>query len=105
MPSIVRDLFLSKKFVVALLTVVAMFAAYKGWNVDPMTILPFLAPPLAYIGAQGWADSGKEKARIDAAAGIQVQTMQMQRAAQAARDDQKSSATNNLIEISKEPTQ
>lgn len=65
MPPIVKDLLLSKKFVVALLTVAGSIAAYKGWSVDPMVVLPTIAPILVYLGAQGWADSGKEKAKID----------------------------------------
>lgn len=75
MPPIVRDLFLSKKFLVALFTAISAFAAYRGWNVDPMTILLMASPFLVYIGAQGWADSGKEKAKIDAASTIQIHAM------------------------------
>lgn len=64
MPKVLNDLLLSKKFVVALLTCLGSIAAYAGWHVDPMVILPVVAPLLAYIGAQGWADSGKEQAKI-----------------------------------------
>lgn len=76
--SILKDLFLSKKFVVALLAAAASVAAYKGWNVDPTAILTFVSPFFVYIGAQGWADSGKEKAKIESAATLQVQAMAMQ---------------------------
>ena len=74
MPPIFKDLLLSKKFVVALLTIAGSITAYKGWNVDPMTILTLTTPIFVYIGAQGWADSGKEAAKIQAATAIQLHT-------------------------------
>lgn len=80
MPPIIKDLFLSKKFLVALFTAFGAFTAYNGWSVDPTTILLMAAPFLAYIGAQGWADSGKEKAKIDAAASIKIHAMTLQHA-------------------------
>lgn len=73
MPPIVKDLFLSKKFLVALFTAAGAVTAYKGWSVEPMTILLMASPFLIYIGAQGWADSGKEAAKIQSAAAIQLQ--------------------------------
>lgn len=65
MPPIVKNLFLSKKFVVALLTAAGAVAMYFGYNVDPTKILTVLSPFLLYIGAQGWADAGKERAKIE----------------------------------------
>ncbi len=73
MPPIVKDLFLSKKFLVALFTVAGAVTAHFGWNVDPMTILTMATPFLIYIGAQGWADSGKEKAKVEAESGLAQQ--------------------------------
>lgn len=75
MPSIVKDLFLSKKFLVALFTAAGAVTAYKGWSVEPMTILLMASPFLIYIGAQGWADSGKEAAKLQSATAIQLQGM------------------------------
>lgn len=97
MTPIVKDLLLSKKFVVASLTVIGSIAAYKGWNVDPMVILPTITPFLVYIGAQGWADSGKEKAKIDAVAAIQIQTMMMQ-------NQSTDKSSTNVTETKKETT-
>lgn len=65
MPPIVKDLFLSKKFLVALFTATGAVTAHFGLNLDPMTILTVMTPFLIYLGAQGWADSGKEKAKIE----------------------------------------
>lgn len=75
MPPIVKNLFLSKKFVVALLTAGGAVAMYLGYNVDPTKILAILSPFLLYIGAQGWADSGKEQALINQATSLQAQQM------------------------------
>jgi hypothetical protein len=58
----------SKKFVVGILTTLAAIAARKGFDVDTTTILVCISPIMAAIGAQGWADSGKEAAKIAAAA-------------------------------------
>lgn len=107
MPPIVKDLFLSKKFLVALITAVGTVTAYFGWNVDPTALLAVATPFLIYIGAQGWADSGKEKAKIDAAAAIQIHTMAMQQGARfglnnAMQDDQKPSVT--VVQVTKEGT-
>src|SRR5882724_6461190 len=78
MPKIVKDLLLSKKFVVALLTGGGAVAAYLGWSVDPTRILLLVSPFLAYIGAQGWADAGKEKQAIASAAQLQVSKMSLE---------------------------
>jgi len=75
MPNIVKNLLLSKKFVVALLTGGGAVAMYFGWNVDPTKILVVISPFLAYIGAQGWADSGKEQALVNQATALQQQAM------------------------------
>jgi hypothetical protein len=60
-----RDLFLSKKFLVALFTAAGAVTAHFGLNLDPMTILTVMTPFLVYLGAQGWADVGKEKAKVE----------------------------------------
>lgn len=78
MPPIFKDLLLSKKFIVALLTIIGGVTAYAKWNIDPMSILPLLAPGLVYIGAQGWADAGKEKAKIDSVTAIKIHAMSLE---------------------------
>lgn len=52
----------SKKFVAALLSVVAVCLGHFGFNVDTSTMLLVLTPVMVAIGAQGWADSGKASA-------------------------------------------
>lgn len=72
MPKVLKDLLLSKKFVVALLACVAAVAARYGWEVDTQTIIAVVSPFLVYIGAQGWADNGKERARIEQSTAMMV---------------------------------
>lgn len=75
---ILKNLFLSKKFIVALLTLVGSVTTYLGWNVDPTTLLAVVSPLLVYIGAQGWADSGKEKALVEQQTAIKTQGLAME---------------------------
>lgn len=58
----------SKKFVAAYLSTLAAAVAHLGFSVPIATILVILSPIMIAIGAQGWADSGKEAAKINAAA-------------------------------------
>lgn len=78
MPPIVKNLFLSKKFIVALLTAAGAVAMYFGYNVDPTKILTVLSPFLLYIGAQGWADAGKERAKIEQDTTLKTTEMHIQ---------------------------
>lgn len=78
MPPIVKNLLLSKKFVVALLTAAGAVAAYLGWNVDPTTVIVAITPLLAFIGAQGWADSGKEKALLEQDTALKLKALSME---------------------------
>ena len=58
---VIRDLFNSKKFVVSLVGAATMVAVKLGapeTNIEEL--LTVVAPFLAYIGAQGFADWGKE---------------------------------------------
>lgn len=76
--SILKNLLLSKKFVVSLLTLAGSVATYLGWHVDPTTILAVITPVLVYVGAQGWADSGKEKALVEQQTALKTQGLAME---------------------------
>lgn len=78
MPNIVKDLLLSKKFIVALLTGAGAVAAYLGWNVDLTKVIVGATPFLIYIGAQGWADGGVEKSKIDQDTELKLQASAQQ---------------------------
>lgn len=68
MKNLLKSLLESKKAMVMLLSIAAMLLAKLGWSVDGEQLYLFLAPALTYILAQGWADKGKEAAKVAVAA-------------------------------------
>tara|TARA_R110000796_G_C14524572_1_gene431229 strand:+ start:767 stop:1000 length:234 start_codon:yes stop_codon:yes gene_type:complete len=61
-----RDLLDSKKFVQALLGVVIAVAVRLGVpEIEVAEIVAIISPLLASIGAQGFADIGKERALVE----------------------------------------
>jgi hypothetical protein len=63
---LIRELLSSKKFVTSLLAVVAAVCVKLGApeaKVDELVAI--VSPFLVYIGAQGLADAGKEKAKVE----------------------------------------
>lgn len=60
--NIIQELLGSKKFVGALLTMITAVAVRLGVpEVQVSEIVAIVSPMLAYIGAQGFADIGKER--------------------------------------------
>lgn len=60
--NVIQDLLSSKKFVGALLTMITALAVRLGIpEIQVEEILAIVSPMLAYIGAQGFADIGKER--------------------------------------------
>lgn len=66
------DLLGSKKFILFLVGLVGWALAKFGIHADPDSIVHFLELVGAAIGAQGIADHGKEKAKIDQQTAIEV---------------------------------
>lgn len=58
-------IFKSKKFLAAIAGLIVAIAAHAGFDLSQEDVLTILSPILAYIGGQGMADIGKEKAKID----------------------------------------
>ena len=56
----IKEMFLSKKFMTALASTIAAAAMRIGLELPVEDIAAILAPLLAYILGQGWADTGKE---------------------------------------------
>lgn len=56
MKSVLKQLFESKKFTVALATMIVWLVSLLGFNVSPETVMQVLSPLYAYILAQGVAD-------------------------------------------------
>jgi hypothetical protein len=61
------DLLASKKFITALVGVAVMVGAKLGLNLDPELLIAIASLFAVLVGAQGAADAGKERAKIEAA--------------------------------------
>jgi hypothetical protein len=61
----IKEILRSKKALVALLSVAVWVAGRFGAELAVDELLPAVAPLWAYVLGQGWADSGKEAAKID----------------------------------------
>jgi len=63
---VIKDLFASKKFVASLVGLVSAVAFRLGVPETELTeLLAVISPILVYIGAQGFADQGKEAVKIE----------------------------------------
>ena len=60
-----KDMFASKKFLVAITAVLISDGAKVGLNVANDVLLPVVVLVASYIVGQGIADAGKEKAKIE----------------------------------------
>src|SRR5687767_1135265 len=60
----VREFLTSKKFIVAIAGLIITGAARYNLNLDPDMVQNFVYVIVAYLLAQGWADSGKEAAKV-----------------------------------------
>jgi len=66
MPTVIKDLLGSKKFLVSFVAVLVWILGRFGFHIDEEALLTVLSPFYAYILAQGVADHGKEAAKINA---------------------------------------
>lgn len=61
-----RNLFNSKKFIASLVATATAVALELGFpEVAVEQVLAAISPLLTYIGAQGFADMGKERAKVE----------------------------------------
>lgn len=60
----VREFLTSKKFIVAIVGIILSVAARYNLNLDPDAVEKIVYVIVAYLIAQGWADSGKEAAKV-----------------------------------------
>jgi len=65
---LLRELLTSKKFVAMLVGIITVVVTKIGWDIDHDTISQIVALVASYIVGQGFADKGKEAARIASAA-------------------------------------
>jgi hypothetical protein len=63
MPQVLKDLFTSKKFITALIGFGCATVGVAA-GVDIEKLIAVVSPFVAFILGQGWADEGKEAAKI-----------------------------------------
>lgn len=64
----IREFLTSKKFIVAIVGIVITLAGRYNLDLDPEAVEKIVYVIVAYLIGQGWADSGKEAAKIHATA-------------------------------------
>lgn len=62
---LIAELCLSKKFLTMMVGVIVTLCARIGFKADTETITSIVAIVSSYILAQGWADNGKERQKIE----------------------------------------
>lgn len=67
---VIREMLTSKKFIVSIASAIAAAAMKIGLDIPVEDIATILAPIIAYLLAQGWADRGKEAAKINGTVAI-----------------------------------
>ena len=63
------DMIKSKKALTAFATMIAAALAKFGLDISTDELIPILTPLVAYIVGQGIADTGKERAKVEANSG------------------------------------
>jgi hypothetical protein len=67
---LIKELLTSKKFVTSLLGVITAVAVKLGApETQVEELVALVSPFLVYVGAQGFADMGKEKAKLESEGG------------------------------------
>lgn len=64
---VIKEAATSKKFIVTVAGVIAAAAMKINLELSTEAVATILAPIVAYIIGQGWADSGKEAAKVEGA--------------------------------------
>ena len=61
----IKEMLTSKKFLASIAGFIVTAAARIGLELDPVVVAALLASVIGYVISQGWADSGKEAAKIE----------------------------------------
>lgn len=62
---VIKEAATSKKFIVTVAGVIAAAAMKINLELSTEAVATIIAPVIAYIIGQGWADSGKEAAKVE----------------------------------------
>lgn len=65
-----KEFLTSKKFIVAVAGLIVTALAKLHFNIPESLVQEFVGIVIAYLLAQGWADKGKEAAKVNAVAEI-----------------------------------
>lgn len=71
---VIKEAATSKKFIVTVAGVIAAAAMKINLELSTEAVATILAPVVAYLFAQGWADSGKEAAKVEGAISLAAST-------------------------------
>lgn len=64
--NLLKQLLSSKKFIVTVSGFIVTLLAKLKFNIDPTTMVALVTMIVGYLLSQGWADAGKEAAKIEA---------------------------------------
>jgi uncharacterized membrane protein (DUF441 family) len=64
MIAVLKEMATSKKAIAAIAGVLVALASKVGLHLDDQAVALIVAPIVSYILGQGWADSGKEAAKV-----------------------------------------
>lgn len=68
----IKEAVSSKKFVVTVASVIASAAMKIGLELPTETVALVVGPVVAYLLAQGWADQGKEMAKVQGTVALAI---------------------------------
>ena len=63
---LLKQLLTSKKAWATIAAILVWVLGRVGWGVEPGELVPVIAALCTFVLGQGWADSGKEAAKIEA---------------------------------------
>lgn len=66
----IKEAVSSKKFVMTIAAVIAAWAGKIGLELPTETVTLIVGPIVVYVAAQGWADTGKSAAKVEAVAKV-----------------------------------
>jgi hypothetical protein len=71
---VIKEAATSKKFIMTVAGVVTAAALKINLDISTEAVATILSPLLAYLIGQGWADSGKEAAKIEGAVALAAES-------------------------------
>lgn len=73
---VIKEFITSKKFIAAVAGIVLTLLAKLHFNIPESTVQEIVGLIIAYLVAQGWADKGKEAAKINGTVALASQAVE-----------------------------